>query len=287
VRIDQFGTSERTSRYRKLELYWPLELCRHGVDIIDSVGLDDPESRDEITLQYAKSADVILYCMKSHDVYSSRDKQVLSMLQGLGYHTIFFIITYYGHIREAVMLGQTTEEAFHRLQEKNLSPWTELGSDGIKYVDSQSALIGRMQKNAALVAESGIVEIERSLQRFLAREKGRAKLLTSLRSLRAVNRSVCNVIPARIGMWETSAENLEERYRNAEMPLRGLETTRRLIQSQVNSSLKDMTRNAADLAEAYFLELPGRVKDVEQRNTQANDQCRCERHARLTGVECA
>lgn len=260
VRIDHSDAGTNTSRYQKLELFWPIELCRHNVDFIDSVGLDDPEARDEITLQHAKSADAILYCLKSMDCYSARDKQVLSMLQGLGYNTIFFVITYYDHIRNSAMIGETTEEAWRRLQEKNLSPLTELGRDGIKYVDSQSALLGKMKNNSALLAESGILDVQRSLEQFLALEKGRAKLLTSLRSLRSVNRAVGKVLPTHIELLQMSAADLEQRYRNAEVPLRTVEITRRLILSKVDADLKDVAREASDLIKAYFLELPDRVK---------------------------
>jgi hypothetical protein len=261
VRIDHFDPTSVTSRYQKMELWWPAELCRHSVDFVDTVGLDDPEARDQITLQHAKSADAILYCQKSHDTYSARDKEVLSMLQSLGYKAIFFVITYYDHIRESAMLGQTTEEKWRQLQEKNLTPWTELGPRGIKYVDSRSALMGRMAGNAALVEESGIHEIEVALEQFLAEEKGKAKLLTSLRSLRSVNRAVRKLVPVRIGMWRTSAAELEQRYRSAEVPLRMVETTRRLILTRVDAELRDVVRDAEDLIDAHLSDLPGCIQE--------------------------
>lgn len=259
VRIDHFGDSE-TSRFQRAELYWPLELCRQGVDIIDTVGLDDPDSRDEITLRQAASADAILYCMKSHDAYSAKDKQVLGMLQALGYGSIFFIITYWDHIRASAAMGEMTEEQFAAVQQRNLAPWTELGKDGIKFVDSKSALLARMAGDPPKLAASGILELEEALYRFLSEEKGRAKLLTSLRCLRALSRTARTVIPSRIGLWQTSATELERRYKEAEQPLRTLEATRQAMVSSVAITIRDIATEARDMAESYFLGLPDRIK---------------------------
>jgi GTPase SAR1 family protein len=259
VKID-YRDDQATSRYQKLELYWPLPLCEHGVDLIDSVGLDDPDSRDHITMDQTSTADAILYCMKSIDTYSAKDKQVISFLQSLGYRSIFFIITYWDHIKESATQGQMTEEEFVREQRHNLAPWTELHNDGIKFVDSKSALLGRIEGNRAKIAASGIEDVESSLQHFLTQEKGRAKLLTSLRALRSTNRAARTTVPTRINLWQTSATELDRRYREAEVPLQSLETQRQLIVANVDVAFNDVAREARDIAGRHLLELPDRIK---------------------------
>ena len=260
VRINHFGDASETSRYQRAEVYWPLEMCQHGVDLIDTVGLDDPDSRDEVTLRQTASADAILYCMKSQDAYSAKDKQVLGMLQSLGYTSLFFVITYWDHIRAAAAMGEMTEEEFAAVQWRNLEPWTELGKNGVKFVDSQSALMARMAGDEPKLARSGILEVEEALYRFLSEEKGRAKLLTSLRCLRSLSRTVRTVIPSRIGLWQTSAAELERRYKEAEQPLRTLEATRQAMVSSVAIAIRDIAAEARDMAERYFLSLSDSVK---------------------------
>lgn len=259
VKIDH-RNAEVTSRYRKLELFLPLALCEHGVDLIDTVGLDDPDARDLITMEHAGTADAILYVMKSHDTYSAKDKQVISYLQALGYGSIFFVITYFDHIRESAAMGEMPVDEFVNMQRRNLAPWTELKNDGIMFVDSKSAVIGRINGDAARVAGSGIEEIERSLQEFLTEERGRAKLLTSLRSLRTANLAVRKTVPARINLWQTSAADLEKKYKDAEVPLQSLETQRQLMGSKVDIAVKDIAREARDMASRHLLELPDRIR---------------------------
>ena len=72
-------------------------------------------------MRQAASADAILYCMKSQDAYSAKDKQVLGMLQILGYTSLFFLVTYWDHIRAAAAMGEMTEEEFVAVQWRNLA----------------------------------------------------------------------------------------------------------------------------------------------------------------------
>lgn len=259
IQIDHFNGSEVTSRYKLMELFWPLELCANGVELIDSVGLDDPDARDDITLDYAKSVDAVLYLMKSQDAGSKKDLDTINLLRSLGYESLFFIITYYDHIKESAYVGEQSEEEFKRFVFKVLAPLTELGEHGIKFVDSRSALIGRIKQDDQKVAESGIEDVETSLESFLVEEKGRAKLLTTLRSLDSVNRVVRKVIPSRIDMLQTSTEELEQRYEAAKAPLDLLETKRQLMVRKVDSTITDIARSAFDLADGYFQELPDKI----------------------------
>jgi predicted GTPase len=260
IKIDHFNGSEVTSRYKRMDLLWPLKLCANGVELIDSVGLDDPDSRDDITLDYAKSVDAVLYLMKSQDTGSKKDIDTINLLRSLGYESLFFIITYYDHIKESALMGEQSEEAFQKIVFKTLSSLTELdNSQGIKFVDSRTALLGRMKQDTQKVFESGIEDVEKALESFLVEEKGRAKLLTTLRSLSSVNRAVRKVVPSRIDMLQTSTEELEKRYEEAKLPLDLLETKRQLIVKKVDSAIADIAREAFDLANSYFQELPDKI----------------------------
>jgi GTPase Era involved in 16S rRNA processing len=252
-------TSE-TSRYQKMELYYPLALCENEIEIIDSVGLEDPDNRDKVAKEYIPFVDVIIYCMPSPQIYTMADRNVLALLKALKYESIFFVMTKFDQVKLSFEMGETTEAAFKESVSKNLVPWTELGSSGIMFVDSLSALKGKAIQDKNLMADSGICEIEKSLESFLIREKGRAKLLNTLLSLREANRSVRKIIPSRISMHQLSIEELEKRYKTAEVPLKNLETKRQLIMQKFDSAITDISREAYDMAMAYTTELQSKLK---------------------------
>jgi GTPase SAR1 family protein len=260
IKIDHTNTSETSSKYLRMELFWPLELCANGVELIDSVGLDDPDSRDDITLEFSRSVDAILYLMKSQDTGSKKDLDTIQLLRSLGYESLFFIITYYDHIKESALLGEQSEDEFQRFVFKTLSPLTSLDSSyGIKFVDSRIALSGRIKQDRERIAESGIEGVEQALESFLVQEKGRAKLLTTLRSLSSVNRAVMKVIPARIDMYRQTVEELEKQYEEQRLPLELLQTKRQLIVRQFDSSVDDISREVRSLSSIYFEKLPEKI----------------------------
>lgn len=252
--------TSKTSRYQKMDLYYPLDICKNNIEIIDSVGLEDPDNRDKVAKDYIPYVDVIIYCMPSTQIYTKADKDVLALLKALKYNSIFFVMTKYDQVKLSFELGETTEALFKENVSRNLVPWTELGKEGIKFVDSLSALKGKLTNDKSLMEGSGICEIEKSLESFLVREKGRAKLLNTLLSLRETNRSVRKIIPSRIAMHQLSIEELEKRYKAAEVPLKNLETKRQLIMQKFDSAITDISRESYDMALIYTTELQNKMK---------------------------
>jgi len=86
------------SPFEKMEVYWPLEILKDGVDVVDSPGLNDPNSHDTITLEYSPSADAIIYCMNGTAPYSKVDVETLSDINFRGYNTPIFVITRFDDI---------------------------------------------------------------------------------------------------------------------------------------------------------------------------------------------
>jgi len=45
--------------YEKVEIFWPVELCRNGVEVIDSPGLNEHTTREQITMDYLSIVDAV------------------------------------------------------------------------------------------------------------------------------------------------------------------------------------------------------------------------------------
>jgi hypothetical protein len=127
------------------------------------------------------------------------------------------------------------------------------------FVDSRSAILGKTKNDENLIEFSGINNVERSLEKFLVQEKGKAKLLNSLLTLKDSNRAVRQIIPPRISMLQADIEVLEERYKKAEEPLKTLETKRQLMTQKVDLKIIDLARTAQDMTEVYTLELMSKI----------------------------
>ncbi len=45
------------SPYERVELFWPLELLKNGIEIIDSPGLNEHATRTKVTMDFISRAD--------------------------------------------------------------------------------------------------------------------------------------------------------------------------------------------------------------------------------------
>ncbi len=189
-RFDEYGAVD--SPYERVEITRPFELGKNNVELIDSVGLDDPTGRDLIALGLAKNADAILYLTSCAQAASVKELETLDLLKAQGCENLFFIATHADAIR-----GDEEEREHKKYFERLMAGRTELGKAGIFYVDSRAALRGREKGDERAVAESGILEIEAGLEKFLVSRRGRDKILANVRGLRVACDEVEKVIQTR------------------------------------------------------------------------------------------
>ena len=76
---------------QKLEVFWPLSICREGVEVIDSPGLNEADSRDKITLEYLSSADAIIFTLACDYQVSKSEEWAIQVVRQSGKSGIFFV----------------------------------------------------------------------------------------------------------------------------------------------------------------------------------------------------
>ena len=218
VSIDHQGDngSAAATPFEKMALDWPLELCRQKVEIIDSPGLNDPDSHDTITLEYLPNADAVLYCMSCEHVCTKVDLETIQMLRDRGYTSILFVLTKFDRVRESAEQNQTDEEReFVHVSTEKLKGLTELGKKGIFFVDSKHGVTAKENRNLSMLATTGIPEFEEYLESYLVQNRFRSKLTKAIVTLRSANAETRGVIEHRGVMALTSLEQLEEGLRKA------------------------------------------------------------------------
>lgn len=242
------------SPYEKAELFWPLELCRHGVEIIDSPGLNENEVRQQITINYLSNVDAVLFVLSCEALGPSiSESDTIEKLESSGHEDIFFICNRFDAIRP------NQREMIVQHGVKQLSPHTKRGSERVFFISAQDALDGYLGNSDELVRRSGLPPLEASLERFLATERGRVKLIRVANELKASIREGRRVIPEREDMLRTDMRTLEERYAAAQEPFRRLEAERRQIVSRVANARRDVQQRVAARAEVAYRSLVDKV----------------------------
>jgi glycosyltransferase A (GT-A) superfamily protein (DUF2064 family) len=208
---------DRANPYTKAEVTWPLELCRDGVVLIDSPGLNDHKVRDEITLGYLKIADAVIFMQHAIAPMSIGESQFLSVY--LDSYDPFFVFTYFDAIDEGdraeVVAAAKTRIADLRGDARD--------DRRLFFVDGKAALRARIAGDVAAFDASGVAAVEHDLEHYLVTDRHKMKIISPARGLRTIARELARAIPPEIALLNTTAAELAERWKAAQAPLSALE----------------------------------------------------------------
>ena len=267
------------SPWRKLELSYPLELLRQNVAIVDSPGLNEHLTRTRLALDYLAGADAVLVVLSCQQALSSSELAFIDReLAGRNLRHVFFV---WNHVDT---LGGNEAEiaAVQARTEAELSP--RVGTaERVYYLSARDALVARKGGGQA---NDGFQGFEKALERFLATERGRVKLLTPLRAAeQALAEATGKLLPEREALLTTSVAELEARVAREKPRLEALDARReRLLatierrrEALVKEAIANYQRFAAESAAA----LPEALKQVPVSALEAVIS-RSRAHGRLT-----
>lgn len=147
------------SPFAKAIIYYPSELCKNGIEIIDSPGLDESQDRTAVVEQYLKKVDAVIYVTTNIATGGDGDKEIIAQyLDGNEIKNVFFVCNLFG-----IKLAKAKKQLLPRLN-KIFAEKTLLGEQGIHMIN-----IGDM-------LNSGIEEFKEALSGYLTNERGRAQL---------------------------------------------------------------------------------------------------------------
>lgn len=173
INVKPEDSVEIASKFEKMELYWPLEMLKNGVVIVDSPGLNDPYSNDVIVKNYLPRADAIIYALSTTAPYQGTDKAELTSLNQYGIKNIIFACTYWDMIRSE---GERTANKTRTYCVSSALGHTDLGEASIHFLASKDGLHARIEKDTDLWTESGYAEFEEYLQEYLTTRRGQDKV---------------------------------------------------------------------------------------------------------------
>ena len=215
------------SPYEKIELFWPLPLLENGIEIIDSPGLNEHETRTKVTMDYLTKADAILFVLNSLAACSQEEMRFIeNNLKSQGFNDPFFVVNRFDCIPE----GQ--REMMKNFVKTKLNGYS---SNEIYFVSALNALEGKQQNDEAKFAASGMKEFEERLSEFLTKEKGKAKLAQPARELKRIlnDEALFKVIPSQRALLSTSLDEVKARYEKAQPTLADLKIKKEQVYNKL------------------------------------------------------
>jgi GTPase SAR1 family protein len=259
--LEQYVTihegQDRTSYvnpYEKAELYWPLDICRNGIEIIDSPGLNEDPERQKITLTYLRTADATIFVISCDAPISLSERSAIDTIREAGHKNIFFICN---------RINMIEPEERKRLIDyclSELSPLTEQGARYIFFINALGALNGRLASDLRRLQESNMLQVEQKLKTFLATERGRLKILRPTAELKASIKEARRTIPARERLLRTDLETIQDRYEKVKGELDEFELERQQIVRRLTNFRTDTRNYVTEVASGFYSKLADQIE---------------------------
>ncbi len=252
--IDHSDGGNNENPFEKVYINSPLAICKNGIEFVDSPGLDDPTCHDAVTKEYLPTADAIIYCMNSQAAYSAKDKDEIEALRSLGYTSIIFVLTYFDVLQENdEMMGTNDAQELKEHMLKTLAPLTDLSENGIFFVNSLAAIIGKVQHDAVMLQKSNFPVVEKRMEEILVNERGRLKIIRSLYQTKNINRKHGNYIADSIALANNKHSLIAQQLATAKQALSQAQDKANIINQQVESGVTDIARIARDRGALYLI----------------------------------
>ncbi len=231
------------SPYEKVELFYPLELLKNGVEIIDSPGLNEDETRTRVTREYLAKVDAILYVLNANAICAGDEmKFVANDLRANNFESVFFVVNRFDQIRPR---EQPQIRQYAELKLSEIYPQPE-----VFCLSALNALDGRLDKDEELVEKSGMRPLEKRLTEFLTKEKGKAKLASPAKQVRQIlSREALEVVlPKERTLLEESLDGLKKKYESIQPRLTLLSREKEQKEAEMETKIERNSRKFERLA---------------------------------------
>ena len=246
----------KQSPFEKVELFWPLDLLKDGVEIVDSPGLNENPVRTQVTMEYLSKADAIIFVFSALAMGSAGEIAYIDdtlRKNGFGEQSLFCVVNRFDQLT-----SEREQQRLRKFSDNLLAPYTK----HVYYTSAYKGLMGQLQKNSAMLDESKIPAVEAALADYLANERGKIKLATPARELIRVIRqdALETVIPQRRNALSTDLDVLKQRYSEAQPEIEKLRQQKDLITSRTEAFIANLIPDIRRSAVNYFNNLPGQIR---------------------------
>ena len=88
------------SPFSKAVIEYPLDICKNGIEIIDSPGLNEATTRNDITEGYLDKVDAIIFVLLCDPLASKSEMDSIKKIYDTGHKSIFYVCNRFDGIRD-------------------------------------------------------------------------------------------------------------------------------------------------------------------------------------------
>ncbi|MEG4507300.1 dynamin family protein [Microcoleus sp. F6_B4] len=171
-----------------------LELCRNGVEIIDSPGLNEQAERTLVTQQVLKTTDAVIFLTHAQNALTEKERELLLYLKkelnygnNEGAGNIFMVVNFFDLLRREESRQQVRKRVETIVKSQNLMA----SENRIHFISAQSALeaiLAGNENDDYLKSFHGFTD---SIEKFLTVERGAIALRQSAAGIKQIIDTGC------------------------------------------------------------------------------------------------
>jgi gas vesicle protein len=245
---------------------YPLSLLEKGVEIIDSPGLNDTESRNELSLGYINNCHAILFVLRASQPCTLGERRYLENYikeRGL---SVFFLINAWDQVKESLIDPDDTEELLaaesklRQVFKSNLAEYCQV--DGYDLYDervfelsSLMALRRRLKDADASLEGTGFPKFLEALNIFLTQERAISELRQARILARQAYSNVQESVTRRVVLLAQDMQGLKQSIDSVEPEFNSLRDIRNQFQQEIREISDQKSQKIADSFRSYILNL--------------------------------
>src|SRR4030067_2664292 len=211
IRIEQLsdyvtekGNPKNIRGVRCAHIEFPSPFLEEGILLIDTPGVGSTfQHNTETTYDFLDHLDAALFLMSADVPISQVEKELLDTIKG-STQKIFFVLN---------KIDNLTPEEIEEISAFNKHVLEEMGFtvQEILPISAREALKAKVTNNEVLLSQSGLLNLEEALNRFLSLEKGNLVLNTAISKINRITTHTLSQIDIEKKTLLASGEELENK----------------------------------------------------------------------------
>lgn len=245
---------------------YPLPLLEHGIEIVDSPGLNDTEARNELSLGYLNNCHAVLFVLRASQPCTLAERRYLeNYIKDRGL-SVFFLINAWDQIKEGLIDPddaaelQEAETKLRKVFHTHLADYCQvegydLYEERVFEISAITALRRRLKNLDADLSDTGFPGFLSALSTFLTEERAIAELRQTRGLARHVAMRVQEALDRRMPLLNQDVNELKARIAAVEPQFNQLHQIRDQFRDEIRWMRDRQSHAIADSFRTYVLNL--------------------------------
>ena len=263
--LRQYRTKiDQESPFDVAKLYYPSEILKDGVELVDSPGLNESPKRTAVTLDYLRKADAAIYLLDATKPATTEEKKVIEqVLLPLGFNDLIMVANRIDLVER--------RERQTRYCQGQVQQYTSVKK--CFGVSAKEFLTGNDKGDEELKQKSGIPDFMKFLTEYITTKKADLKLSKSANQLinSLTAEFIEGIIPSRLEALDADSRSIQKRINEATPKLTALEAKREQIALDFDRNIPLALTPVKESIASFFNKLEQQIPQWIAEFTPAHD----------------